>query len=61
METLVPAEKPAPAIITAPKKNDKPPVKAKPAGDHGDEGEHDHGGGHGDDEDHEHGGGEGDD
>jgi hypothetical protein len=47
-------DEPAPAIITAPRKYEKPSVKSVPAGDHEDEDEHEH-----DDEDHE--GDEGDD
>ena len=65
--TLAPVKKPAPAVITAPKKNDKPAAKPKPAGYDDEDGDHDHRGshgddddhseGHGDDEDHDHGGG----
>jgi len=47
-ETIAPAEKPAPAIITAPRENDKPSAKPKPAGDDDDDDDH------GDDDDDDH-------
>jgi hypothetical protein len=47
--TLAPVKKPAPAVITAPKKNDKPAAKPRSAGDDDDDRDHDH---H-DDDDHE--------
>lgn len=46
-ETLVPAENPAPAVITAPKKNDKPPARPKSGGKDNDKGKGDRGKGRG--------------